>query len=259
MLKCQFGVADIDFAGHHICKDGVTPLQSNIEALLQIEPPDNTKEVHSFLSTAAYYLKFATNFADIATPLVALLKKDTLFHWTSECQQAFERLSNNAKAIVSTDASGVALKTVVSQFQNGKELPIAFASWVIKADIHCRRSVQARPVPFHALDKTDLDIVGEIHGNPRNSRYLVVLFDLHSKRSEESCVGNITSAAVIVFFFGNVCQMGHSRRNHFGQWPSVRVQRLGTVPNRMHIKHSTNCTQTPHPKQRVRLNASLVS
>ena len=36
--------------------------------------------------------------------------------------------NSNDKTIVSTDASGVALGAVLSQIQDGKELPIAFAS-----------------------------------------------------------------------------------------------------------------------------------
>ena len=90
--KCQFGVPEIDVAGQPISKDGVKPLQSNVDALQQIEPTANTNEAHSLLSTAAYYLKFVPDFADIATPLRVLLKKDAPFHWTSDSQQHFEKL-----------------------------------------------------------------------------------------------------------------------------------------------------------------------
>ena len=86
-------------------------------------------------------MKLFPNFADIATPLRTLLKKDATFEWTSECQHAFEKLkaeihsnrvlahfNSNAKTIVSTDASGFALGAVLSQLQDGKERPIPFAS-----------------------------------------------------------------------------------------------------------------------------------
>ena len=139
--KCQFGVAEIEFAGHHISTQGVRPLQSNVEALLAIEKPTNIKDVHSFLSTAAYYMKFVPHFAEITEPLRVMLKKDATFDWTQACQEAFDKVKQEitsdrvlahfdpyAQTIVSTDASGIALGAVLSQIQYGIEVPIAFAS-----------------------------------------------------------------------------------------------------------------------------------
>ena len=139
--KCLFGADQVDFVGHTISKDGVQPLQSNIDALLRIPPPTNTKEVHSFLSTANYYLKFVPHFSQLAEPLRTMLKKDSTFHWNDRCQNAFEQIKQeiashrvlahfdtHSHTIVSTDASGIALGAVLSQVQHGKERPIAFAS-----------------------------------------------------------------------------------------------------------------------------------
>ena len=49
---------------------------------LKINPPRNVKEVHSFLSTANYYLKFVPHFAEIARKRRLILKKDAVFNWT---------------------------------------------------------------------------------------------------------------------------------------------------------------------------------
>lgn len=54
--------------------------------------PTNIKEVHSFLGLAGFYRKFVRHFGIISKPLTELLKKHTLFVWTSEHQQAFETL-----------------------------------------------------------------------------------------------------------------------------------------------------------------------
>ena len=144
--KSRFGVEQIDFVGFTISRGGVLPLQSNVEALQKIPRPTSAKEVHSFLSTANYYLKFVRDFATIAEPLRELLRKDATFRWTVECQHAFETIKNrltspqtlahfdtNARTIVSTDASGVAIGAVLSQIQRGEERPIAFASRTLNA------------------------------------------------------------------------------------------------------------------------------
>ena len=83
--KSTFGADKIDFVGFTISKDGVIPLQSNIDSFLKITPPTSAKEIHSLLSTAYYYMRFVRNFADIAEPLRALLGKDVSFECTSEC------------------------------------------------------------------------------------------------------------------------------------------------------------------------------
>ena len=139
--KCQFSLQRVQFVGHTISAEGVRPLQSNVDALLKIPPPTNTKEVHSFLSTANYYMKFVPNFSHITEPLRAMLKKDAEFYWNEQTQEAFDKIKReiassrvlahfdiNCQTIVSTDASGIALGAVLSQIQRGQEVPIAFAS-----------------------------------------------------------------------------------------------------------------------------------
>ena len=139
--KSVFGVPSVDFDGHTVSRLGVRPLQSNIHAFTSIPEPTNSRELHSFLSAANYYRKFVPHMAQISDPLTQLLKKDAVWNWSPQCKSAFERLkqeissdrvlahfNSNAKTIVSTDASGVALGAVLSQIQNGDERPIAFAS-----------------------------------------------------------------------------------------------------------------------------------
>lgn len=52
------------------------------------------KELRSFLGLASFYCKFVRRFATICKSLTELLKKHTLFVWTSEHQQAFETLKH---------------------------------------------------------------------------------------------------------------------------------------------------------------------
>ena len=72
--------------------EGVRVDPRKIEAVLQWEPPVSVGEVRSFLGLAGYYRRFVQDFSLIATPLTRLLRKDTKFEWTDECQASFERL-----------------------------------------------------------------------------------------------------------------------------------------------------------------------
>jgi hypothetical protein len=53
---------------------------------------DNIKMLKSFLGFARYYRKFVRNFGIICKPLTELLKKHSLFQWTSVHQEAFAAL-----------------------------------------------------------------------------------------------------------------------------------------------------------------------
>ena len=141
LQKCSIGVQKVDFVGHEVSADGVRPLQSNVKTLLEIPEPKTEKQLRSFLGAAGYYMKFLPNYSDLIDPLRELLKVDARWCWSSECQIAFDTLKQqissapvlahfnpNAPTLVSTDASAVALGAVLSQIQNGVELPVAFAS-----------------------------------------------------------------------------------------------------------------------------------
>jgi len=94
----------------------------------------------SFRTTDALFKNFAT----IAEPLSRLTKKNTPFHWTSEDDTAFNKLKQallnsitlsfpipGVPCILDTDASDVAIGSVLSQVINGVERPIAFYSRVM--------------------------------------------------------------------------------------------------------------------------------
>ncbi len=75
--------------------------------------------------------------ATMAKPLCALQRKGSAFIWSTECQEAFEkimdRISSNLKLVLydpnadtylNTDMSGVGISADLSQNQNGKEMVI---------------------------------------------------------------------------------------------------------------------------------------
>jgi hypothetical protein len=81
------------------------------------------------------------NFAEISKALTALTRKDRQFTWGQQQQQAFQSMKDRLRTtpvlayqnfkvpfIQTTDASKVAIAAILSQLQDGKERPIAYAS-----------------------------------------------------------------------------------------------------------------------------------
>jgi len=82
----------LKYLGHVISVSGVATDPKKIQDVQQWPIPTNVKEVRSFLGLAGYYRKFVKNFGVIARPLTDMLKKGTLFQWTSIQETAFQQL-----------------------------------------------------------------------------------------------------------------------------------------------------------------------
>ena len=93
------------------------------------------------MGLAGYYWWYVKNFATIAGPLHALTRKDAVFHWNQECQQAFDRFKTllttspitafpdlNLPFRLYNDASTTGLGAILAQVQEGKKRTIFCAS-----------------------------------------------------------------------------------------------------------------------------------
>lgn len=92
LSKCAFAQSSIAYLGHIISASGVSTDPAKIMVVQQWPTPSSAKELRSFLGLAGFYRKFVRHFGMISRPLMDLLKKNTLFVWTTEHQQAFELL-----------------------------------------------------------------------------------------------------------------------------------------------------------------------
>ena len=139
--KCVLFQESVLYLGHRVSRDGVSTDPGKIRAVQEWPVPKNTTDVRSFIGLTSYYRKFVKGFADIARPLHKLMSKNVVFHWTDECQEAFQQLKTclvsapilaYPEAVgmfyLDTDASGTGLGGVLSQEQNGCERVIGYAS-----------------------------------------------------------------------------------------------------------------------------------
>ena len=92
--KCQFAREEVPYLSYLISKHGLRTDPKKTKAVESFPIPTCGRELRSFPGLASYYRRFIQGFAKIAHPLHALLRKDTPFKWTPDCQEAFDELKN---------------------------------------------------------------------------------------------------------------------------------------------------------------------
>ena len=96
--KCSFVQEGVDYLGHVITSEGLSPNPARIEAVQAFPVPTDIKELCQFLCLASYYRRFIPAFAKVAAPLHALTRKSVAFKWTSSCQTDFDQLRSKLVA-----------------------------------------------------------------------------------------------------------------------------------------------------------------
>lgn len=140
--KCEFAKTTIRFLGYDVSGGRCSPSNVNIEAIKKLIPPKNVKELQRFLGSVNVYHRFIKDYARLRGPLNKLLKKDSGWVWSEECQQSFESLRDsliskpvlhlfnpNYKCHLFVDASQTALGAVLKQeHPDGELYPISYHS-----------------------------------------------------------------------------------------------------------------------------------
>ena len=88
--KCAFGVMAGKFLGFMVSQKGIEVNLDKIQAIMELTPPKNIKEVQSLNDKIATLNRFVLRATNKCLPFFCTLKKS--FEWTTECQQAFEDL-----------------------------------------------------------------------------------------------------------------------------------------------------------------------
>ena len=143
--KCTLHVNEVEFLGQWITPEGVAPIAEKLRAVHDWEPPNNVKNVRSFLGFTNYYCRFVPGYVGIASPLTLLTRKSIEWHWGLVQRRAFSELKSalcNALLLVFpdpklqytvvTDASADAAGGVLMQDQGDGPRPVAFMSRALK-------------------------------------------------------------------------------------------------------------------------------
>lgn len=137
MSKCLFAQRQLKYLGHIISEAGVATDPDKVQAILNWLIPKTVKELRSFLGLAGYYRRFVKHFGIITHPLTKLLKKGTLFIWSTVHDATFHVLKQALTSAlvlalpdfsklfcVETEASGTGIGAVLTQEGH----PLAFLS-----------------------------------------------------------------------------------------------------------------------------------
>ena len=142
--KCRFGTTELSFLGHHVCAEGISPLPSAVDAIVNFVKPEKQRALRRYLGMVNYYHRFIPHCAAKLTPLNNLLtaaneghtrlspKSNFDLKWNKNAESAFSEskqiLANatllvhpdsTAQINITCDASDVAVGGVLQQFLNG--------------------------------------------------------------------------------------------------------------------------------------------
>ena len=139
--KCLFVQKQIDVLGRLATGDSLSMSDKDVKVVKEWPVPKTSKQVNSFMGLASYHRQFVPNFAAIARPLYALIRKGKKFEWTNEANEAFVALKRMLTSppilgmprpigtfILDTDASQYAMGAQLNQLQNDMEVVISYAS-----------------------------------------------------------------------------------------------------------------------------------
>ena len=140
--KCVFMTPEVTYLGFRVNKEGTTPVDYNIAAVMNAPEPVNASQLKSFVGMLNYYHRHLPNLAHTLEPLYALLHKNVKWKWGKQQQVAFEAAKQllcsatllvhydpEKPLILHCDASPYGLGSDLAHtMQDGTERPIAYAS-----------------------------------------------------------------------------------------------------------------------------------
>lgn len=140
--KCKFFQTEVKYLGFRVSKTGYYPDDAKIQIIKDYPRPATHKNVKQFLGVTGFFRRHCPAYAQTALPLTQLTSPRAKFQWTDECENAFKKLKHDicqqatlafplydgTPFQVYCDASNHALGAVLTQVQNGQNVPLAFAS-----------------------------------------------------------------------------------------------------------------------------------
>ena len=145
--KCEFGQTSVDFLGHVIGNGAKKCQDDKVTKVRNAQAPTTKKQVRAFLGLCGYYRDFIPQFAELASPLFDLIKKNSpnkvpwevqhhrAFNSLKEklCREPILRLPDESRPyLLRTDASNEGIGAVLLQEHEDGAWPVAYYSRKLK-------------------------------------------------------------------------------------------------------------------------------
>jgi hypothetical protein len=96
-VKSFFGRTNLEYLGYNFSREGIRPSQKKIDAILQIKPPTTRKQLRRFIGMVNYYCDMWPLRSHLLAPLSSLTSAKVKWKWTTEHQEAFDKMKRLLK------------------------------------------------------------------------------------------------------------------------------------------------------------------
>lgn len=142
--KCNFFKTTLKYLGFIVGNNSLATDPAKVESMTNYPRPQTSTEVKRFIGMCSWYRRFIKDFSSLVNPLNALLKgkkKKQTISWNDDAEAAFLAIKQklvsapvlsqpdfSQKFFVQSDASDVGIGGMLTQFIDGEEKVIAYAS-----------------------------------------------------------------------------------------------------------------------------------
>jgi RNase H-like domain found in reverse transcriptase/Reverse transcriptase (RNA-dependent DNA polymerase)/Integrase zinc binding domain len=138
----------VNYLGHIISTEGICPATDKTIAIQKIRTPKSIKDIQVFLATTNFFRQFIPDHSKLCEPLLQLLRKGEKFVWTEKREESFGKLKEalgnppvlvpageldqeDAKTILMTDASNIAIGACLAILKDNEIKPVAYCSKIL--------------------------------------------------------------------------------------------------------------------------------
>jgi len=172
--KSHFLQQQIFFLGHIISEQGIAMDPEKTQTIQKFQPPQNKKQIQSFLGFINFYRKYIRDLSAFTSTLSKLLKKGTPWTWETEHEEAFNKIKQlflediiiqypdfNRPFFLSTDASRTHVGAELFQINaDNKHQTLGFVS----------RTLNEAEQKYHT---TELELLAIVFGCKKFRNYIL--------------------------------------------------------------------------------------